>query len=130
MRVERVALLSALLMASMGVSAAQDGEEGSAAGWLRWGGIADWEYYRNDSTSRDVSTDYTSFRQRYSLLLDGVLWDPRFDRFSAELDFFRTDGDVDGKSWTSTRSDTGCRTPFSPPGRFPCFSTRGGRQPT
>ena len=97
MRVERVALLSALLMASMGLTAAQDEKEESAAGWLRWGGIADWEYYRNDSTSQDVSTVYTSFRQRYSLLLDGVLWDPRFDRFSAELDFFRTDGNVAGK---------------------------------
>ncbi len=96
-RVVQVALLPALLLASMGVSAAQEGGGESSAGWLRWGGIAGWEYYANDSTSRDVSTDYTSFRQRYSLLLDGVLWDPRLDRFSAEVDFFRTDGDAAGK---------------------------------
>lgn len=119
MRVERVALLSALLMAFMGVSAAQDGEEGSAAGWLRWGGIGDWEYYRNDSTSRDVSTDYRSFRQRYSLLLDGVLWDPRFDRFSAEVDFFRTDGDVDGKSMDFNEIGYRLQNTFFPARPFP-----------
>lgn len=115
-----MATLVAILMIAVGVVYAQgDRDRWAAAGPFRWSGVAEWEYYESDSTSQGVGTDFNSFRQKYSLMLDGFLWDPRFNRFSIGLDGYLTDRRADGEQLDSDRFGYRAQSTFFPARPFP-----------
>lgn len=82
-------------------------------------GSADWEIYRSDGSSQGTRTTYDAFRQRYSLDLSGVLWDPRFNRYAIGVDFFRHDARSGDQSIDTNSLGYRATTTFFPQRTFP-----------
>lgn len=91
----------------------------SDANWIRWTGGADWEYYSSAGDSQGVESTFRSLRQKYSLGLDGSLWDPRFNRFNLGFDFFRTDRETEAVAIDSESFGYRVQSLFFPARPFP-----------
>lgn len=57
----------------------------------RFTALADWELQRSSTDLQGETNTSSGFVQRYSLGLDGVLWDQRLARFSVGLELLRSD---------------------------------------
>jgi hypothetical protein len=90
-----------LVLAQGNAHAQWETPEPSKPIYLRWTGTADWEYYSSNGEAEGAGNTFNSFRQKYSLGIDGSIWDPRLDRISVGLDFYRTDRESDGEELDS-----------------------------
>ncbi len=90
------------LIVAQGVVLAQwEAPERPRSNFMRWTGSADWEYYSTSGETDGGDNTFDAFRQRYSLGLDGSLWDPRLNRFSLGLDWYLTDRKSNGATLDS-----------------------------
>jgi hypothetical protein len=119
--VARDRLLGLLALLISIVPAFAGGNEGEESLWSSFSlnGSANLEYFRSEGVSRETEAVFNAFRQRYGLDLAGTLWDPRFNRFSLGVDFFRNDWSVDGERFGSNTLGYRAVTTFFPARPFP-----------
>lgn len=85
--VARALLVACATLAALAPAGAQVRRRAAAVPNFRLSAMADWEFQQSSTTVQDDTVDASGFVQRYSAGLDGVVWDPRFARFSVGIEF-------------------------------------------
>ncbi|MFQ5700930.1 MAG: hypothetical protein ACE5HU_03705 [Acidobacteriota bacterium] len=115
----RPLIIGALFTSSAGLIAADRGQTRPAQPPFRLSGSVDWEYVDRMNTQGSEQQELVSFVQKYSLGIDGFVWDPRFNRSSLWIDFLRDDGRLDGEQLDSDNHGYRILTTFFPGRTFP-----------